>query len=85
MPPANRLKLQGVIHCVQYVYVCEAVIYKQKALKPSIHEGSKAMVEMTRVELVSENHLPELSTSIACGLTFPLRRAHRQAQRFSSL
>lgn len=43
------------------------------------------MVEMTRVELVSEDHLPELSTSVACGFTFPLRRAHRQAQRFSSL
>ena len=43
------------------------------------------LVEMTRVELVSENHLPELSTSIAYGLTFPLRRAHKQAQRISSL
>jgi hypothetical protein len=29
------------------LYVCAAVIYKQKALKPSIHAGSKAMVEVT--------------------------------------
>jgi len=43
------------------------------------------LVEMTRVELVSENHLSGLSTSVADDFTFPLRRAQRQAQRFSSL
>lgn len=29
------------------LYVCVAVIYNQKALKPSIHAGPKAMVEIT--------------------------------------
>jgi len=42
-------------------------------------------VEMTRVELVSENCLPEFSTSVADDFTFPLRSAQRQALRFSSL
>lgn len=43
------------------------------------------MVEMTRVELVSENHLPKLSTSVAVDFTFPPRSAQRQALRLSSL
>lgn len=30
------------------------------------------MVELRRIELLSENHLPWLSTSIADVLTFPL-------------
>jgi hypothetical protein len=43
------------------------------------------MVEMTRIELVSEGCSPELSTSVADILTFPHRDASRQASRFGSL
>ena len=41
-------------------------------------------VEMRRVELLSEGSFTELSPSAVCDLTFPLPRAHRQAQGFSS-
>ena len=41
-------------------------------------------VEMRRVELLSEGSFTELSPSAVCDLTFPLPRARRQAQGFSS-
>lgn len=43
------------------------------------------LVEARRVELLSENPSPQLSTSVAYLLTFPLRTADKQAVRFSSL
>lgn len=43
------------------------------------------LVEMRRVELLSENRLQKPSTSVAILLKFPLRRAKWRAQRFSSL
>ena len=44
-----------------------------------------SLVEMTRVELVSEGHLSRLSTGIAYKLIFPRRAAHRQASHSGSL
>lgn len=45
----------------------------------------RILVEMRRVELLSENRLQKPSTSVAILLKFPLRRAKWRAQRFSSL
>lgn len=47
--------------------------------------GLFKLVEMRRVELLSENRLQKPSTSVAILLKFPLRRAKWRAQRFSSL
>ena len=46
---------------------------------------SKIVVEVRRIELLSENRLPRLSTSVADVLTFPRKHAQRQACFFSSL
>ena len=42
------------------------------------------MVEATRVELVSENHLPQLSPGAGCLLRFPSSSADRQALDYGS-
>lgn len=47
--------------------------------------NNELLVEARRVELLSENPSPQLSTSVAYLLTFPLRTADKQAVRFSSL
>ena len=50
-----------------------------------ISSSTVGLVEARRVELLSENPSPQLSTSVAYLLTFPLRTADKQAVRFSSL
>ena len=42
------------------------------------------MVEATRVELVSENHLPQLSPGADCLLRFPSSDADKQASDYGS-
>ena len=43
------------------------------------------MVEMRRIELLSENRLPKLSTSVADVLKFPLCSTQRQVLQHGSL
>ena len=42
------------------------------------------MVEAGRVELPSENASPAVSTSLVCGLRFPLEKRRKQSSSFGS-
>ena len=58
---------------------------EQISLKKALATASAFfMVEMAVIETASEKKFPQLSTSVACLLTFPQRRAVRQARSLGS-
>ena len=62
-----------------------ANISRRSRLQKSRCSSNTRLVEAAGIEPASENPSPQLSTSVAFLLTFPLQSAEKQALRFSSL
>lgn len=59
-------------------------LYKRDNKKSESYHFQTKMVEVRRIELLSEKATAELSPSAVRVLTFPLPSAHERAQGFSS-
>ena len=59
-------------------------LYKKDNKKSESYHFQTKMVEVRRIELLSEKATAELSPSAVRVLTFPLPSAHERAQGFSS-